>query len=280
MAERKERASDASARSAKGGRIAFQGEPGANSHIAAQEMFPDLSRCPARHSRMRSAAVKAGDAKLAMIPIENSVAGRVADIHHLLPEAGLYIVGEHFLRVRHQLMALPGTPIGKIKRAMSHTQALGQCRNTLRGSASSRCRRRIRRARRGSCRSRRIRRSAAIASELAAENLRPRNPQARHRGRGPQHHAVRRALARARRRRARRWSHRHHLHLQCPQRAGRALQGDGGLRDDGRQHDEARIATSSTVLSRPPCSIPTSRAIRAIAMCSWRSRSCRSSRRR
>jgi prephenate dehydratase len=76
--------------------------------------------------------VKNGDARYAMIPIENSVAGRVADIHHLLPEAGLHIVGEHFLRVRHQLMALPGASLLTVKRALSHTQALGQCRNTLR----------------------------------------------------------------------------------------------------------------------------------------------------
>ena len=95
-------------------------------------MFPDLEPLPCPTFEDALGRVKAGDAKLAMIPIENSVAGRVADIHHLLPEAGLYIVGEHFLRVRHQLMALPGTPTAKIKRAMSHTQALGQCRNTLR----------------------------------------------------------------------------------------------------------------------------------------------------
>jgi len=66
-----------------------------------------------------------------MIPIENSVAGRVADIHHLLPEADLYIVGEHFLRVRHQLMAAPGADVKTIKRVLSHTQALGQCRRKL-----------------------------------------------------------------------------------------------------------------------------------------------------
>ena len=113
--------------------IAYQGEPGANSHIACQEMFPDLEALPCPTFEDALGRVKAGDARLAMIPIENSVAGRVADIHHLLPEAGLYIVGEHFLRVRHQLMGLPGTPISKITRAMSHTQALGQCRNTLRG---------------------------------------------------------------------------------------------------------------------------------------------------
>jgi prephenate dehydratase len=132
MTDRKGRAPDRPAPAGKRGRVSFQGEPGANSHIAASEMFPDLEplACPTFEDAL--GRVKAGDAKLAMIPIENSVAGRVADIHHLLPEAGLYIVGEHFLRVRHQLMALPGTPIGAIKRAMSHTQALGQCRNTLR----------------------------------------------------------------------------------------------------------------------------------------------------
>ena len=132
MTDRKGRASDQAARAISSGRIAFQGEPGANSHIAAEEMFPDLEPLPCPTFEDALGRVKAGDARLAMIPIENSVAGRVADIHHLLPDAGLYIVGEHFLRVRHQLMALPGTPIGKIKRAMSHTQALGQCRNTLR----------------------------------------------------------------------------------------------------------------------------------------------------
>jgi len=76
--------------------------------------------------------VKSGDADYAMIPIENSVAGRVADIHHLLPHAGLYIVGEHFLRVRHQLMAIQVASLATIKKALSHTQALGQCRRTLR----------------------------------------------------------------------------------------------------------------------------------------------------
>jgi prephenate dehydratase len=76
--------------------------------------------------------VKGGEARYAMIPIENSVAGRVADIHHLLPNADLHIVGEHFLRVRHQLLGLPGASLVTVKRALSHTQALGQCRNTLR----------------------------------------------------------------------------------------------------------------------------------------------------
>ena len=113
-------------------KVSYQGEPGANSHLAAREVYPDLEplACPTFEDAL--AAVKGGDARYAMIPIENSVAGRVADIHHLLPEAGLHIVGEHFLRVRHQLMALPGASLLTVKRALSHTQALGQCRNTLR----------------------------------------------------------------------------------------------------------------------------------------------------
>ncbi len=116
---------------AAGERIVYQGEPGANSHLACREAFPDLEAvaCPTFEDAL--SAVKSGEALYAMIPIENSVAGRVADIHHLLPDADLYIVGEHFLRVRHQLMAAPGATLKTIKRVLSHTQALGQCRRKL-----------------------------------------------------------------------------------------------------------------------------------------------------
>lgn len=114
------------------GKIAYQGEPGANSHLAAKEAFPNAEAVAYPTFEDALAAVKSGDAEYAMIPIENSVAGRVADIHHLLPGADLYIVAEHFLRVRHQLMAKKGAQLASIKRVMSHTQALGQCRNTLR----------------------------------------------------------------------------------------------------------------------------------------------------
>jgi prephenate dehydratase len=113
-------------------RVSYQGEPGANSHLACREVFPALEPAPCATFEDALGAVKAGDARYAMIPIENSVAGRVADIHHLLPNAGLHIVGEHFLRVRHQLLALPGASLLTVKKALSHTQALGQCRNTLR----------------------------------------------------------------------------------------------------------------------------------------------------
>ena len=114
------------------GKIAYQGEPGANSHLAVREAFPDAQANAYPTFEDALAAVKSGDAVRAMIPIENSVAGRVADIHHLLPDADLFIVAEHFLRVRHQLMAKPGASLQSIKRVMSHTQALGQCRTTLR----------------------------------------------------------------------------------------------------------------------------------------------------
>jgi prephenate dehydratase len=113
-------------------RISFQGEHGANSHLACREAFPGLEPLACATFEDALAAVKTGEARYAMIPIENSVAGRVADIHHLLPRAGLHIVGEHFLRVRHQLMALPRASLTTVKKALSHTQALGQCRNTLR----------------------------------------------------------------------------------------------------------------------------------------------------
>jgi prephenate dehydratase len=113
-------------------KIAFQGEPGANSHLAARDAYPGMEAlaCPTFEDAL--AAVKTGAAKLAMIPIENSVAGRVADIHHLLPASGLYIVAEHFERVRHQLLTLPGVKLSELETVHSHVMALGQCRKTIR----------------------------------------------------------------------------------------------------------------------------------------------------
>jgi prephenate dehydratase len=112
--------------------VAYQGEPGANSHLACREVFPELEAAACATFEDALATVKTGEARYAMIPIENSVAGRVADIHHLLPGAGLFIVGEHFLRVRHQLLAVPGASLDTVRKALSHTQALGQCRAALR----------------------------------------------------------------------------------------------------------------------------------------------------
>jgi len=114
------------------GRIAFQGEPGANSHIACSEVFPAMTPLPCPAFEDALAAVKTGEAQLAMIPIENSIAGRVADIHHMLPASGLHIIGEHFLPIRFQLMALKGTKMSQIKDVYSHVHAIGQCRKIIR----------------------------------------------------------------------------------------------------------------------------------------------------
>jgi prephenate dehydratase len=112
--------------------IAFQGEPGANSHLAARDAYPRMEVLACSTFEDALAAVKTGAAKLAMIPIENSVAGRVADIHHLLPHSGLHIVAEHFERVRHQLLTLPGVKLSELKTVHSHIMALGQCREIIR----------------------------------------------------------------------------------------------------------------------------------------------------
>ena len=112
--------------------IAFQGEPGANSHIACDEAYPGWTTLPCPTFEDAFAAVSDGAAELAMIPIENSIAGRVADIHHLLPTSGLHIIGEHFLPIHFQLMALPGADLGTIRSVHSHVHALGQCRKIIR----------------------------------------------------------------------------------------------------------------------------------------------------
>src|ERR687887_978192 len=113
-------------------KIVFQGEPGANSHLAIREAYPDCEAVPCPTFEDAFAAIASGHADLGMIPIENSVAGRVADIHHLMPTSGLHIVGEWFLPIRNQLMAPKGAKLGDIKTVESHIMALGQCRNFLR----------------------------------------------------------------------------------------------------------------------------------------------------
>ena len=113
-------------------KIAFQGEPGANSHIACVQAYPGYQPLPCSTFEDAFAAVRSGKAKLAMIPIDNAVAGRVADIHHLMPESGLNIVAEWFLPVQHQLMAPKGATLKTIKTVESHIHALGQCRNVIR----------------------------------------------------------------------------------------------------------------------------------------------------
>ena len=207
-------------------KIVFQGEPGANSHLASREVYPRLRAGAMRDLRgrvlPRSAA---GEAELGMIPVENSVAGRVADIHHLMPDSGLHIIAEHFMPVRHQLLApkgarLDGHQDGREPRPRArpvpqdHPQARHQADR----------RRRYRRLR---ARGRRSGRQDARCNRLAAgrRNLRARYPGRGHRGRGPQHHALHRALARRQMGEERRRPGDHHLPVPGAQRAGRALQG-------------------------------------------------------
>ncbi len=113
-------------------RIVFQGEPGANSHIACLEAYPAGAPVPCPTFEDAFNTLAAGEADLGMIPIENSVAGRVADIHHLMPIAGLHIIGEWFLPIRNQLLGLKGARLDEIRTVESHIMALGQCRNYIR----------------------------------------------------------------------------------------------------------------------------------------------------
>ena len=113
-------------------KIVFQGEPGANSHLACHEAFPDYEAIPYPTFEDAFSAISAGEVELGMIPIENSVAGRVADIHHLMPHSGLHIVAEHFMPVRHQLLGVRGAKLEEIDTVESHVHALGQCRKIIR----------------------------------------------------------------------------------------------------------------------------------------------------
>ncbi|WP_417709035.1 prephenate dehydratase [Roseibium aggregatum] len=112
--------------------IVFQGETGANSHMACRSVYPDYEAIPCATFEDCFSAMADGSADLAMIPIENSVAGRVADIHHLLPKSTLHIIGEYFMPIRFQLMGIKGARIEDLKKVQSHVHALGQCRNVIR----------------------------------------------------------------------------------------------------------------------------------------------------
>jgi prephenate dehydratase len=113
-------------------RIVYQGEPGSNSHLACQQRCPDAEPVATASFEDCFAAVANGEAELAMIPIDNSLAGRVSDIHHFLPTSPLHIVAEHFLRIRFALLALPGARLADIRTVHSHVHALGQCRRVIR----------------------------------------------------------------------------------------------------------------------------------------------------
>ena len=118
----------------KTNRIAFQGDFGANSDMACRDMFPTMQPLPCPTFEDAFVALESGEADLAMIPIENTIAGRVADIHYLLPESRLHIVGEYFMPIRFQLMVLPGTTREDVRTVHSHIHALGQCRKIIRSN--------------------------------------------------------------------------------------------------------------------------------------------------
>ena len=112
--------------------IVFQGVPGAYSHMACQLVKPDMDAVACASFEDMLTQVQEGHAALAMVPVENSTAGRVADIHHLLPQSGLHIIGEHFQRVNHHLLAPRGSHIENLKTVHSHAQGLAQCRQQIR----------------------------------------------------------------------------------------------------------------------------------------------------
>ena len=113
-------------------RIAYQGEPGANSDLACRDLYPDWESVPCATFEDAFAAISDGAAELGMIPIENSIAGRVADIHHLMPHAGLHVIGEYFLPIHFHLLGMKGARVEQLRSVYSHVHALGQCRKIIR----------------------------------------------------------------------------------------------------------------------------------------------------
>ncbi|WUH89274.1 prephenate dehydratase [Streptomyces sp. NBC_00433] len=112
--------------------IAYQGEPGSNSAAATADLYPGSTGLPCTGFEQALEAVTLGTADLAVIPVDNSAAGRVADVHHLLPESGLSIVAEYFLPIRFDLVTVPAGSAEQIECVRSHVHALGQCRKVLR----------------------------------------------------------------------------------------------------------------------------------------------------
>ena len=119
-------------------RIAFQGEPGAYANLAARQAIPHATAIPKPTFEDAIEAAKSGDTDLVIIPVENSLIGRIADIHHLLPQSGLHIVGEHFMPIRHQLLGLKGASLDGIKSVYSQAPALAQCSARSRRKTSAR----------------------------------------------------------------------------------------------------------------------------------------------
>ncbi|MFI5426300.1 prephenate dehydratase domain-containing protein [Aeromicrobium sp. UC242_57] len=221
-------------------RIAYQGEPGANSHIVANRHYPDWDTLPCASFEDVFAAVESGEAELAMIPIDNSIAGRVADIHHFLPTSGLHIIAEHFLRIQFSLMAMPGVTIDQIKTVHSHVHALGQCRKIIRehgltpviSGDTAGAAREIAAAGDPT--------QAAISPPMAAEIY--GLDVLAHDIEDEDHNTTRFVVLSPRTGACTGWQRPdgHDVRVQRPQPAGRPLQGSGRLRHQRRQHDQAQ----------------------------------------
>ena len=231
------------------------------------------SRCPVRPSRMPLPRCAPAGRSFGMIPIDNSVAGRVADIHHLMPRSGLHIVGEWFLPVQHQLMAPQRRYAPTIKTVESHVHALGQCRNIIRklrikavvAADTAGAAREVAEARRHFAR--------CAGDQARREDLRPANPQKRRRRRQAQHHPLRRARAQAEMGEPQGAARGHHVRVRGAQYPGRAVQGPGRLCHQRRQHDQARELHGRRQLLPRPSSTPMCRGIRRTADWNWRSKS-------
>lgn len=154
---------------AKKPHIAFQGAPGAYSDLAARQVHPEMATLPCRSFEGAFAALRDRRADYAMIPIENSIAGRVADIHHLLPDSGCHIIGEHFQRINHCLLAPKGATLEGLREVHSHVHALGQCRKIVRDLGVEAVIAADTAGAAGDIAARNDPAIAAIASELAAE---------------------------------------------------------------------------------------------------------------
>ncbi len=219
--------------------ISFQGERGANSEIACNEVFPDWQALPCATFEDAFAALADGTADLAMIPIDNSIAGRVGDIHHLLPTSGFHIIGEHFLPIHFHLMAIEGASLATLTAAQSHVMALGQCRRMLKKlnlkaivaadtAGSARQVRRCRTLPAPPLLPALLQRSMASRSWRKISRMRTTTPRGSSFSRGNNGMPCR-APARH-----------DQFRLPGPQRSGRALQGFGRVRHQWRQHGEAR----------------------------------------
>ena len=219
-------------------RIAYQGEPGSNSDAACRVVYSELEAVPCATFEDVFAVMAEGGADLAMIPVENSIAGRVADIHHLLPESDLHIIGEYFMPIHFQLMTVPGASLADISIVRSHAHALGQCRRLIRehgwraivADDTAGAAREVAEA--GDPK------VAALAPRLAADlyglSILATDVE-------DEHNNTTRFLTRAPENRScpRSWSSHHEFRLPGAQRASRSLQSNGRICHQRRQHDQA-----------------------------------------